>query len=169
MKRPGRLHQRPGIVVVKRQRALDRQRFTIVAIEARNPGLDTSTSEFRTAVSPLNPPEANLGPEVVAAVREASVGAFHLAMIVSAGLLWLGAAISGLPLLSMPAQTVRAILASVFHHLAEDGSLFQFTYGPRCPISLQVLRELGLKASFRRWVPLNLPPASVYRISRNSA
>lgn len=81
----------------------------------------------------------------------------------------IGAAISGLPLLSMPAQTVRAILASVFHHLAEDGSLFQFTYGPRCPISLQVLRELGLKASFRRWVPLNLPPASVYRISRNSA
>lgn len=80
-----------------------------------------------------------------------------------------GAAISGLPLLSMPAQTVRTILASVFHHLAEDGSLFQFTYGPRCPVSPQVLGELGLKASFRRWVPLNLPPASVYRISRGRA
>lgn len=79
-----------------------------------------------------------------------------------------GAAISGLPLLSMPGQAVRGVLSAVFHHLAEGACLFQFTYGPRCPIPPQVLAELGLKASFQRWVPLNLPPASVYRVSRSS-
>ncbi|MGO4620659.1 class I SAM-dependent methyltransferase [Ensifer sp. 2YAB10] len=80
-----------------------------------------------------------------------------------------GAAISGLPLLSMPAQAVQAILSAIFHHLAEGASLFQFTYGPRCPISPQILAGLGLEASFQRWVPLNLPAASVYRISRSPA
>jgi phospholipid N-methyltransferase len=77
-----------------------------------------------------------------------------------------GAAISGLPLLSMPAQTVRGILSAVFYHLAEGASLFQFTYGPRCPVRPKLLAELSLEASFLRWVPLNLPPASVYRIAR---
>jgi phospholipid N-methyltransferase len=80
-----------------------------------------------------------------------------------------GAAISGLPLLSMPKQTVRDILSAVFQHLADGASLFQFTYGPRCPIPPQLLIELDLEASFQRWVPLNLPPASVYRIGRRPA
>ncbi len=77
-----------------------------------------------------------------------------------------GAAISGLPLLSMPKPIVRDILAAVFRHLADDACLFQFTYGPRCPVPAPILAALELEASFRRWVPFNLPPASVYRIRR---
>ncbi len=80
----------------------------------------------------------------------------------------IGAAISGLPLLSMPKPVVQDILAAVFRHLADDACLFQFTYGPRCPVPATVLQALDLEASFRRWVPLNLPPASVYRIRRRS-
>lgn len=78
----------------------------------------------------------------------------------------LGAAISGLPLLSMPRPAVRGILEAVFQHLGDHGSLFQFTYGPRCPVPVALLDALGLEASFLRFVPLNLPPASVYRLSR---
>lgn len=78
----------------------------------------------------------------------------------------IGAAIGGLPLLSMPKPVVQDILAAVFRHLADDACLFQFTYGPRCPVPAQVLDALDLEASFRRWVPFNLPPASVYRIRR---
>lgn len=81
----------------------------------------------------------------------------------------IGAAISGLPLLSMPRQAVRDILEAVFRHLADDGCLFQFTYGPRCPVPAALLEILRLEASFLRWVPLNLPPASVYRLSRRRA
>lgn len=77
-----------------------------------------------------------------------------------------GAAISGLPLLSMPKPVVCDILTAVFRHLADDACLFQFTYGPRCPVPAPILAALDLEASFRRWVPFNLPPASVYRIRR---
>jgi hypothetical protein len=77
-------------------------------IEQRNPELDTSSLEFRRTVSPLNPPEANVGTQVVAAVREASGAAFHLAMIVSAVLLWLGAVISGLGIVNPPQAAPRS-------------------------------------------------------------
>lgn len=76
------------------------------------------------------------------------------------------AAISGLPLLSMSRTQVERILAGTFERLADGAHLFQFTYGPRCPVPEPVLRGLNLTASFRRFVPINLPPASVYRISR---
>lgn len=76
------------------------------------------------------------------------------------------AAVSGLPLLSMSRTQVERILANTFAGLADGAPLFQFTYGPRCPVPRAVLLGLGLTASFRRFVPINLPPASVYRIAR---
>lgn len=76
------------------------------------------------------------------------------------------AAISGLPLLSMPDEQVERILARAFEFLQADACFYQFTYGPRCPVSESGLLHLGLTARFCRFVPLNLPPASVYRIAR---
>lgn len=78
-----------------------------------------------------------------------------------------GAVVSGLPLLSMPARTVTAILAGSFAHLREDGCLYQFTYGPRCPVPDKVLRELGLQATRIGHTLRNIPPAAVYRIARH--
>lgn len=62
------------------------------------PGLDVTTPAFRAAVQPLTPPDPALGATVEAAVREASTAAFHLAMLVTAALLALGAAINGIGL-----------------------------------------------------------------------
>jgi phosphatidylethanolamine/phosphatidyl-N-methylethanolamine N-methyltransferase len=76
-----------------------------------------------------------------------------------------GAAISGLPLLSMPQKVVMAILSAVFGSIEEGGHLYQFTYGPKCPVPHGVMTALGLKATRIGWTPLNFPPASVYRIS----
>lgn len=76
-----------------------------------------------------------------------------------------GAAISGLPLLSMPPKVVTDILSGVFESLKDGGHLYQFTYGPKCPVRQSVMTALGLKASRIGWTPLNFPPASVYRIS----
>ena len=77
-----------------------------------------------------------------------------------------GAVVSGLPLLSMPANEVIAILDGAFAHLRPDGAFYQFTYGPRCPVRRSILERLGLKAVRIGGALANMPPASVYRILR---
>ena len=77
------------------------------------------------------------------------------------------AVVSGLPLLSMPAAQVAAIVQGVFdRQLRADGMFYQFTYGPRCPLPASLLKRLHLQARRVGGVMLNLPPASVYCISR---
>lgn len=77
-----------------------------------------------------------------------------------------GAVISGLPLLSMPPRKVTAILTGAFAKLKSDGAFYQFTYGPRCPVSQRLLDHVGLKAIRIGGTLANLPPAAVYRIIR---
>ena len=79
-----------------------------------------------------------------------------------------GAIISGLPLLSMPGDKVVAILQGAFRHLREGGTLYQFTYLPRCPVPSRVMSELNLEASRMGCAWANLPPAFVFRIRRRS-
>lgn len=77
-----------------------------------------------------------------------------------------GAAISGLPLLSMRPEKVFAILAGTFSRLEEHAALYQFTYGLRCPVPRAVLDRLGLSAVRIGGTIRNVPPAFVYRIGR---
>jgi len=65
-------------------------------IASRVPSLDTTSSSFRSKVAPLNPPTGNVSPELERAAREASTDAFHLAMVIAAGLLFVGAAVNAL-------------------------------------------------------------------------
>ena len=81
-----------------------------------------------------------------------------------------GAVISGLPLLSMPREKALAIVEGIFsRQLRDDGAFYQFTYGPRCPLTPDQLRELGLEAMRMGGAILNLPPASVYRFRRRAS
>jgi hypothetical protein len=57
------------------------------------PELDTTSAEVRQQFQPLNPPQG-VTPEQATAATQASMDAFHLAMIVAAILLVVGAAIS---------------------------------------------------------------------------
>ncbi len=77
-----------------------------------------------------------------------------------------GAVISGLPLLSMSPKLVMGILRGSFFHLRPGGAFYQFTYGPRCPVSEPILSRLGLKARRMNWVLQNVPPATVYCLYR---
>ena len=79
-----------------------------------------------------------------------------------------GAVVSGLPFLSMPTIKVYSILLGAFRNLRHDASLYQFTYGRRCPVSPVILARLGLVTQRLGWTVRNLPPASVYKISRSS-
>jgi Major Facilitator Superfamily len=63
------------------------------SIQQQVPGVDTSSPAFRQEVAPLNPPEQGAEPAVVRAAREASTDSFHLAVLVAAGLLLIGAAV----------------------------------------------------------------------------
>jgi len=78
-----------------------------------------------------------------------------------------GAIISGLPLISMTQSAVTAVLIGAFQKLRPDGAFYQFTYMPFAPIRRAVLGFLGLRAQRMGATFWNLPPASVYRISRD--
>lgn len=77
-----------------------------------------------------------------------------------------GAVVSGLPVLAMPPRAVLQIFKGAFVHLREGGAFYQFTYGPRCPVKRPILDRLGLEAKRVGGAFINLPPASVYRITR---
>jgi len=76
------------------------------------------------------------------------------------------AVISGLPLVTMGLRAQWNVVGACMHSLREGGALYQFTYMTKCPISPQILTRMGLKAERIGSSFLNLPPASVYRISR---
>jgi phosphatidylethanolamine/phosphatidyl-N-methylethanolamine N-methyltransferase len=80
----------------------------------------------------------------------------------------IGSVVSGLPLLSMPPKKVMAVLAGAFHCMRPNGAFYQFTYGPRCPVSRRILDRLGLKAIRIDRAILNVPPATVYRLTQRA-
>ncbi len=78
-----------------------------------------------------------------------------------------GAIVSGLPILTFGRARQTATMRNAFATLRPGGVFLQFTYGPRCPVPNDVLEELGLEARFVGSTLRNLPPASVYRITRH--
>ena len=61
---------------------------------AANAGLDTTDATVRHDFQPLNPPPLDASAELVAAANQASIDSFRLAMVICAGLLAIGAAVS---------------------------------------------------------------------------
>jgi EmrB/QacA subfamily drug resistance transporter len=67
---------------------------TFYAALAAATGMDVSDPSLRAAVQPLNPPAQTVSPELRAAARIASTQAFHVAALVSGGLLVAGAIVN---------------------------------------------------------------------------
>jgi EmrB/QacA subfamily drug resistance transporter len=76
------------------------------ALATKVPGLDVSSTVVRKEITPLNLPKPNVtfrlqgdgtirGSQLVKPAAEASTHSFHLAMVISAGLLFLGALVNG--------------------------------------------------------------------------
>ena len=68
------------------------------SLASRVPGLDPTNPTVRAAIVPLNPVRSDAPVDLAASARIASVEAFHLAALVSAGLLVAGSAVSGIGL-----------------------------------------------------------------------
>lgn len=80
----------------------------------------------------------------------------------------MGAIVSGLPLLTMPTKKVVSIVSGALRYLRPNGAFYQFTYGPRFPVSRRILDRLGLKATLVGRTMHNIPPAAVYRLVRRA-
>ena len=78
------------------------------ALADRVPGLDPADPAVHARIVPLNPPAAGTPEDVAAAAKAASVDAFHLAALVSAGLLVAGAVTSGVGLRSRATAPAEA-------------------------------------------------------------
>jgi MFS family permease len=75
-------------------------------LHQRAPSVDTSSPTVRQQLSPLNAPPVSVPREVAQAARDASTDAFHLAIIVTVGLLICGAVVNGVGIVNRPtAQT----------------------------------------------------------------
>ena len=70
------------------------------------PGLDVNDPQVRREIQPLTSPPAGMDPPMADAARRASTDAFHLAMLVSAGLLVAGAATNAVGIRN-PSRTRR--------------------------------------------------------------
>jgi phosphatidylethanolamine/phosphatidyl-N-methylethanolamine N-methyltransferase len=77
-----------------------------------------------------------------------------------------GAIVSGLPLLNMSPRKVISVLTGAFRHMRPSGAFYQFTYGPRCPVPRTFLDRLDLRATYLGSALINIPPATVYRITK---
>jgi EmrB/QacA subfamily drug resistance transporter len=67
-------------------------------LAASVPGMDPNSPELRAAYEPLNPPPADAPPALAAATKVASTNAYHLAVLVGAGLLVAGSVVNAVGL-----------------------------------------------------------------------
>lgn len=79
------------------------------------------------------------------------------------------AVVSGLPLLSLPAEVVNGIVNGVFEALPRGAALVQFTYGPAPPVPRSLRASLRLVGARGRRIWRNVPPAVVWTFRKPAA
>jgi EmrB/QacA subfamily drug resistance transporter len=81
-------------------------------LHQRVPSLDTSAPKVRQEIPPLNRPPSSVPAAVRAAARDASTHSFHIAMVLSAGLLVVGSAVNWVGIKNRGGGPVEAGLES---------------------------------------------------------
>jgi phosphatidylethanolamine/phosphatidyl-N-methylethanolamine N-methyltransferase len=89
-------------------------------------------------------------------------------LLAGAGVSRVATVISGLPLLSLPAEVVTGIVHGVFEALPRGAALVQFTYGPAPPVPKALRESLHLVGAHGRRIWRNVPPAVVWTFRRPS-
>ena len=78
------------------------------SLATRLPGVDVDSEEVRSQVQPLTSVPEDVDEDLATAAREASTDAFHLAMLVSAGLCLAGAAVNAVGIRNPPPGAAKA-------------------------------------------------------------
>lgn len=95
------------------------------------------------------------------AVRVVHGDATRLANLVAQhGISQVSTVISGLPMLTMPLEVQRAIIAQSFALLGPQGYMLQYSY---CPVAPIPAKKLGVDARLVKFVVRNVPPATVWQ------
>jgi phosphatidylethanolamine/phosphatidyl-N-methylethanolamine N-methyltransferase len=89
-------------------------------------------------------------------------------LLVANGVERVAVVVSSLPLLSLPADVVDAIVEGVFEVLPRGSALVQFTYGPKSPVPRHLLERLSLVGTSGRRIWRNVPPAVVWTFRRRA-
>ena len=89
-------------------------------------------------------------------------------LLSAAGVARVAVVISGVPLLSLPAEIVNGIVRGVFEALPRGAALVQFTYGPAPPVPKGLRESLHLVGARGRRVWRNVPPAVVWTFKRHA-
>jgi phosphatidylethanolamine/phosphatidyl-N-methylethanolamine N-methyltransferase len=76
--------------------------------------------------------------------------------------------LSGLPLRSMPEPVRTGISRAMARSLADEGTLVQFSYFLAPPLAEAEVKACGLTGRRARTVMANIPPAFVWRYTRNA-
>lgn len=87
-------------------------------------------------------------------------------LLAAEGVATVSTVVSGLPLLSLPAEVVTGIVHGVFEALPKGAALVQFTYGPAPPIPKALRESLHLVGAHGRRIWRNVPPAVVWTFRR---
>ena len=66
----------------------------------------------------------------------------------------------------MSPEVIKMILEGAFSHLKNNGDFFFFTYGSSCSIPQKIIDSLKLQVTYIGKTYRNLPPARVYKITR---
>jgi len=90
-------------------------------------------------------------------------------LLAAEGVAKVATVVSGLPLLSLPAEVVTGIVHGVFEALPRGAALVQFTYGPAPPIPRPLRESLHLVGAHGRRIWRNVPPAVVWTFRRPAA
>ena len=157
-------------------------RTTLAALKGRDGHvveLGAGTGEVTRALLAVGIPAARLAvierdPELSAFLHRRFSGpriiegdAARLRQLLSRnGVEQVAAVVSGLPLLSLPADIVNGIVTGVFDVLPPGGEMVQFTYGPAPPVPRELRDGLRLEARRVGRVWRNVPPAVVWTFSQ---
>lgn len=73
----------------------------------------------------------------------------------------ISAVVSGLPMVNMPISFQKGIYHESFRAMNGEGAVIQYSYSPISPVRAKALEA---RATLKRYVMRNLPPATVWRV-----
>ena len=128
--------------------------------------LDRGVPEDRLVLVESDPVLADMLRRRFPRVRTLAVDAASLGTADLFGGVKAATVVSGIPVLTMPRETVAAILEATFAQMRPGATFFQYSYALRCPIPRDMLDVRGLTARRVGLTLGNVPPGLVYGISR---
>lgn len=91
------------------------------------------------------------------------------AILARMGVAQVNSVVCCIPMLTLPPELQHDLYRVAFDAMAPGGEIFQYTYGIGCPVARKALSKLNAQGKPVNVVLMNIPPATVWRFTRESA